>query len=296
MGSEADPTLPPMAERQRPRRLWRRVALGVLALGLALGAWAFWLEPASLRVHETTLALEKWPRELDGLRIAVLADLHTGSPWNGETNLRRVVEETNRAAPDLVLVAGDLVIQSVAGGDFVPPEASGAILASLDAPTYAVLGNHDWWLDGPRVMGALRGAGVTVLEDSAAALAAGGHPFWLAGISDFWEAPHDVDRALSAVPPEAPVLAFTHNPDVFPEVPARVALTVAGHTHGGQVAFPLVGRPVVPSEYGERYALGHVREGGRDLFVSTGVGTSILPVRFRVPPEVTVLTLRPAAP
>ena len=278
------------------RGLWRRIASGTALLGAVLGVWAFALEPASLRVRETTLRLDRWPAELDGLRVAVLADLHTGSPWNGERNLRRVVRETNSAAPDLVLVAGDLVIQGVVGGRFVSPEASARVLAGLDAPTFAVLGNHDWWLDGPRVIRALETSGVTVLEDTSAAVPVRGGTLWLAGVSDFWEAPHDIGRALSAVPPEAAPLAFTHNPDVFPDVPERVALTIAGHTHGGQVAVPLGGRPVVPSRYGERYAVGHVREGGRDLFVSQGVGTSILPVRFRVPPEVSVLTLRASAP
>ena len=84
---------------------------------------------------------------------------------------------------------------------------------------------------------------------------------------------------------------MTHNPDVFPDVPARVALTLAGHTHGGQVRFPFVGAPVVPSRFGPRYAQGLVTEGGRHLFVTSGLGTSIFPVRFRVPPEIALLRL-----
>jgi predicted MPP superfamily phosphohydrolase len=91
----------------------------------------------------------------------------------------------------------------------------------------------------------------------------------------------------------APVLAFTHNPDLFPEVPSRVSLTLAGHTHGGQVYLPLLGRLVVPSQFGERYAIGHVVENGRHLFVTAGVGTSILPVRFLVPPEISIIRLDP---
>lgn len=97
----------------------------------------------------------------------------------------------------------------------------------------------------------------------------------------------------TGIPQKVPIIAFTHNPDVFPEIPSRVALTIAGHTHGGQVHVPIVGRPVVPSQYGERFAAGHIEEGGRHLFVSTGLGTSILPVRFRVPPEISILTVRP---
>jgi predicted MPP superfamily phosphohydrolase len=88
-----------------------------------------------------------------------------------------------------------------------------------------------------------------------------------------------------------PVILITHNPDVFPDVPARVRLTIAGHTHGGQVRLPLIGAPMVPSRYGQRYARGLIRENGRSLFVNTGTGVSILPVRFGVPPEVSILVL-----
>ena len=156
---------------------------------------------------------------------------------------------------------------------------------------FAVLGNHDWWFDAPRMRRALETAGIPVLEDQSRLLERDACRFWLAGISDFWEGRHDVVRALAAVPAAAPVVAFTHNPDVFPDVPARVLLTIAAHTHGGQVALPLIGRPIVPSRYGQRYAIGHIVEDGRHLFVSSGIGTSVIPVRFRVPPEVSLLTL-----
>ena len=106
------------------------------------------------------------------------------------------------------------------------------------------------------------------------------------------EGKFDVGRSASAILSGAPVILLTHNPDVFPRVPQRVSVTLAGHTHGGQVALPLIGRPIVPSQFGQRYAAGHIVEGGRHLFVATGVGTSILPVRFRVPPAVVILTLK----
>ena len=118
--------------------------------------------------------------------------------------------------------------------------------------------------------------------------------FLVGGLGDFWEGRHDVGATLASVPSGQPVLAFTHNPDVFPEIPERVSLTVAGHTHGGQVYIPLVGRPVVPSRYGQRYAIGHIVENGRHLFVTPGLETSIIPVRFLVPPEVSVLELQAA--
>lgn len=273
---------------------------GVLFAGLlvALAGWGFWWEPASLSTREYDLVLPGWPAAAGDLRIAVLADLHTGSPHNDLDKLQEVVDATNRAPPDLILLAGDFVIQGVVGGQFVEPEASARVLRSLQATlgVYAVLGNHDWWLDGARVRKALEDEGIPVLEDRAIPLLCNRRPFWLAGVSDFWEAAHDVRRALTGVDEASPVIVVTHNPDVFPEIPDRVALTIAGHTHGGQVAVPGLGRPVVPSQFGERYAIGHVVEGGRHLFVSTGIGTSILPVRFRVPPEISMITLRSGVP
>lgn len=277
------------------RRRLVRILAGLATIAIALAVWAFWIEPGRLVLREVELVLPDWPAADDGLRVAVLTDLHVGSPRNGLAHLDRVVALTNGARPDLVLIAGDLVIQGVAGGRFVAPEDIAPRLARLRAPLgiHAVLGNHDWWLDAPRVAAALADSGIRLLEDTATVVAAPA-PFFLAGVSDLWEGAHDIPRALADVPDRAPVVLFTHNPDIFPDVPARVTLTVAGHTHGGQVDLPFVGPPVVPSRYGQRYAAGHIVEDGRHLFVATGVGTSILPVRFRVPPAIVILTLTAA--
>jgi len=279
----------------RIRKVLRRAALLAALVFAVLGVWAFIVEPASLTTSRQALALPGWPKELAGLKVAVLADLHVGSPFNGIDNLERIVRMTNELAPDLVLIPGDLVIDGVLGGRWVSPEDSAAVLSRLSAPlgVWASLGNHDWWLDAPRVQTALEKRGIRALENDAVYLARGGAHFWLIGISDFREGPLDLPRARSKVTGAGPVLAFTHNPDVFPVIPWGFSLLVAGHTHGGQVRIPLFGTPIVPSKYGQRYAAGHVVENGRHLFVSPGIGTSILPVRFRVPPEITLLELYP---
>jgi predicted MPP superfamily phosphohydrolase len=264
---------------------------------LSLALWTLWIEPSMLVTHRVQLSLKGAPPELGVLRVVVLTDLHVGSPFNGLSNLQRVVRLANSLQPDLVLLPGDFVIRTVLGGHVVDAEPIAAELHNLRAPlgVFAVLGNHDWWYDGPRVNAALRGAGIAVLEDTAVALRAKA-PLWLAGVSDMWEAPHDIARAVRAVPPGVTLLLFTHNPDLFPIVPRNVSLTIAGHTHGGQVNLPFLGRLVVPSSFGQRYAAGHVVEGGRQMYVGTGIGTSILPVRFRVRPEVLLLLLRPSVP
>jgi predicted MPP superfamily phosphohydrolase len=271
-------------------RAWTAGAAGCVVVGL--GLWAFWLEPASLTVVEHELSFP-WPGERS-LRVAVLTDLHVGSPFNGIAKLHTIVDSTNAAHPDIICILGDLVIQGVLGGRFVPPEAIAAELARLRAPVgiVAVLGNHDGWFDHDRVQHAVETIGIRVVEDTAIRLSTPAGLLWVAGISDFWTGRHDLSAALAAVTDAGvPVLLLTHNPDVFPMVPDRVTLTLAGHTHGGQVRLPFAGALIVPSQFGQRFAAGHVVEGGRHLFVATGTGTSILPVRFRVPPTVTILTL-----
>ncbi len=268
------------------------MGLVVLLILVALGAWAFWLEPASLTVREETLNLS-WPGARP-LRVAVLTDLHVGSPFNGIAKLRDTVVRTNAAGPDLVCILGDLVVQGVRGGTFVPPEEIANVLAELRAPAgvMAVLGNHDGWFDAPRVRRSLTNVGIRVVEDTAVRVESASGPFWIAGVSDLWTGRHDLGAALEAVTDaELPLLLLMHNPDLFPLVPPRVTLTLAGHTHGGQVRLPLLGAPIVPSRFGRRFAAGHIVEEDRHLYVATGVGTSILPVRLGVPPTIVVLTL-----
>ena len=279
------------------RRRWI-VGLGLLGLlgFAALAAWSLWLEPDRLVVRRVTLSLAAWPAGHRPLRLAVLSDIHAGAPFITAGKIDQVVAAINRETPDAIVLLGDYVIHGVIGGDFMAPEDVAARLAGLTAPlgVYGVLGNHDWWLDGPRVSRAMESAGITMIDQTALALERPGGAFWLVGIGDFWQGAPDIGGALAQVTDQAPVILATHNPDLFPDVPDRVALTLAGHTHGGQVNLPLLGRLVVPSQFGARYAYGLVVEGSRHLFVAAGLGTSILPVRFRVPPEIVLLTLRPA--
>ena len=280
------------------KTLWRRISkitACVLALLLVLlAAWAFLVEPNRLVFREETIQLPNWPAGLENLKIAVLSDLHVGSPYIDADKLNYIVMQVNAARPDLVVLLGDYVIQEVVGGKFVEPEVFAQMLKNLRAPlgVFAVLGNHDWWYDGRRVRRALEGAGIRVLDDEVARVERNGEAVWLAGLADAWTNQTDIKGTLARVTDESPVIVLTHNPDLFPKIPPRVALTLAGHTHGGQVYLPFAGRLKVPSEFGQRYAAGHVVEDGRHLFVTTGIGTSIIPVRFLVPPEVVFLSLK----
>lgn len=293
------------------RRGFLRGLLAATLAGLFLAAYGFFVEPAlRMKVRRWRISPPGWRRGHQ-LRIAVLADLHMGEPHVGLGRLRRIVARVNAMQPDLVLILGDLV----AGHRFVtaqvPVAETAQVLAGLKGRlgVFAVLGNHDWWDDltaqkrghGPVLAQmALEDHGIPVLENRALLLESPGGDVWLAGLGDQlalvrgggrFEGVDDLPGTLAQIADDgAPVILMAHEPDIFPEVPERVALTLSGHTHGGQVR--LFGwSPVVPSRYGNRYAYGHVREGARDIVVSGGIGCSILPVRFGVVPEITVIEL-----
>lgn len=244
----------------------------------------------SIEVHQETLELPAWPANLSGLKVAVVADLHAGSPQIDEERIDRIVERVNREELDLVALVGDYIDTQVALAKWIQPERIAAKLARLRSRlgTYAVLGNHDWSHTGPRMGNALRDAGITLLENKAVRV----EGFWIAGLGDLMTRTADLEGTLAQVPADAPTLLLSHNPDVFPEVPPPVALTLSGHTHGGQVDLPVIRDKVTPSRYGAHYTGGHIEEGGRHLYVSDGIGTSRLPIRFRAKPEIPVLELR----
>ncbi|HWK27849.1 MAG TPA: metallophosphoesterase [Solirubrobacter sp.] len=266
----------------------------VLVPALAALAYAAWFEPRRLVVRDVDLTLPHWPTELSGLRAGVLSDLHAGVPHAGLKAVRRVVDALNAREPDVHLLLGDYLDASQVWRHRLAPERIAAELARLRAPlgTLAVLGNHDWHDNGDRMWRALSAAGITVLENRAVELHARGGSFWVAGLADLRYRRPRVDATLATIPPGAPTILLAHDPDMFAGVPSRVSLTLSGHTHGGQVAIPLLRRPLLPSYYGERYARGHIVEHGRHLIVTSGIGTSGLPIRLFAPPEVLVLTLR----
>jgi predicted MPP superfamily phosphohydrolase len=241
-------------------------------------------------VREQTLELPRWPARLDGVRAAVVSDLHAGTPG---VRVQRIVELVHDAEPDLVLLLGDYVDPTVIGGERPSPAAVAQGLAELRAPlgVFTVLGNHDWAHTGPVMKSALEAAGLPVLENEAVRIELRRGPLWVAGIAEEESRDPRVGEALEGVPEGEPVIVLAHQPDLFPYVPARAALTVSGHNHGGQVDIPWLRSRVIPSRHGDRYKAGHIVEHGRHLFVSRGIGTSRLPLRFRARPEVPVLRL-----
>jgi hypothetical protein len=301
----------------------RQILKGIAAAGvgsMSLGGYAL-AEPFRLRVKRYGISPPDWPKDLD-LRVAVIADLHACEPWMPVERIRQIVARTNALSPDVVLLLGDYVLgmSRRLAGKPVPHAAWAGALGALKAPlgVHAVLGNHDWWDDpevqkrrsGPiKAQTVLEDVGIKVYQNEALRVAKNGQPLWLAGLGDQWAfwataaewseirpqgrmyvGVDDLSGTLAKVTDDAPVILMAHEPDIFPEVPARVALTVSGHTHGGQVRIAGYA-PRVPSRYGQRYVYGHIVEEGRNLVVSAGLGCSTLPIRFGAPPEIVMVEL-----
>ena len=269
-----------------------RVALAAIILSLGLlGFWAFLIEPNRLVVREQAIRIDNWPKELSGLRIALIADIHAGGWFIDDEKLRTIVRLTNERKPDLIVILGDYMAGTSNTSQTMEPEVFGPILKDLQAPVgvYSVIGNHDWWHDFARVRRGLEQNGIKVLENEVTHVNARGTSLWLVGLADLWMGPQNVAGTLEEVPHGVPVIALTHNPDIFPKLPQRVPLLLAGHTHGGQVRFPIIGAVVESTKFG--YERGHVFENNHHLFVTSGIGTSILPVRFGVTPEIVLLTV-----
>jgi predicted MPP superfamily phosphohydrolase len=273
--------------------------LGLSAAGTA--AYAAAIEPMSLTVTRYAPVLPAWPKGRK-LTVTVIADLHAGGPDMRLEHVRRVVDTAISLKSDLVVLLGDFKAWYRFKTVPVADEDWAAELARIKAPlgSWAILGNHDWWHDLDGVREALAGVHIPLMENDAVLLGPPGQQFWLAGLGDQiayrlrgggFRGVDDLPGTLKKITTDDPVLLLAHEPDIFPKVPARVALTLAGHTHGGQIRVPLVWKHFVPSRYGARYAYGHIVEDDRHLIVSGGLGTSIIPARFGVPPEVLQLTL-----
>ncbi len=268
-----------------------------------LAAQAFWIVPDSLAVVGYRLSPKGWPASLDGFKIAAIGDIHGGAPFIDESKLREMVRRISAEKPDLIVWLGDYVIHGMLGGTFMEPEQIALILSTARSRHghLAVIGNHDRELGVERVERAFARAGIPVLRWGFKTLSLEGVKVHVFGLDDFELSPNYWPRFQTMhdtwlnSPPAEPILVLSHSPDVFPWIPARVTLTLASHTHGGQVRFPWLGAPIVPSSFGQRFSRGPIVEGGRHLFVNTGIGTSIIPVRFGVPPEISILTLEAAA-
>lgn len=293
------------AGRRVSRRGLLKTGLGLVGIGglimPATAAYAAIEAAHDLVVTQYRPVLPAWP-DTRRLTITVIADLHAGGPNMGLERVRQVADAAIALGSDLVVLLGDFFASHHFITEVVPHAAWAGELARIKAPlgTYAILGNHDWWFDIDGVRAALRVARIPVLENDAVLLGERGARFWLAGLGDqlayrrghgHFEGVDDLPGTLAKAASADPVILLAHEPDIFPKVPPRVALTLSGHTHGGQIRLPFIEPVWTPSAYGARYSYGHIVERGRHMIVSGGLGTSKVPLRLGVPPEILRITL-----
>lgn len=278
-------------------RWWIAAAIGVFEIAYWLNVYAWLIEPNRLVVREVEIASPAWQGA--PLAIAAIADTHVGGPHVDAARIERIVRRVNALEPDLVVLLGDYAAghapeHARAGAERQAIEGGIASFALLNAPlgAVAVIGNHDVWYNRAAITQALQDAGIAALWNAHVVLARDGGDVVIAGLADDMTGAPDFAAAFDGAP-EGDAIVLSHSPDPFARMPAGPALMLAGHGHCGQVSIPFIGRPIVPL-HNPLYACGRVDENGRTMFVSAGVGTSILPVRFLNPPEIVLIRLRGA--
>jgi predicted MPP superfamily phosphohydrolase len=263
--------------------------LRALALNLSQAARSALTEPFRLTVEHRQIHLRRLPPALDGFRIVQLSDFHH-SPFTSRDQIERAVETANNLQPDIVALTGDYVSKE---RGYAAPCAE--LLSRLRARhgVYAVLGNHDHWTDAALITDLFRAEGMTVLVNQGMRFEKNGAAFWLAGVDDTMVGLEDLPLALAGSRADELKLLLAHNPIILRRAArAGVDLVLSGHTHGGQVSLrserSASGRPR------RRLLKGLARQGETQIYVTRGLGTVVLPVRFGCPPEVSLLELRTA--
>lgn len=274
-----------------------RLALAVCLLAGTLLATIGWRDTLSEPVlRRTSLELAGLADGQEPVRIALISDIHVAGPDMRPERLARIVQQINAERPDVVLIAGDLlgddkylVTRRYSPGQAIAP------LAGLTAPlgVFVAPGNHDHWIDMSEIVRATARHGVKLLVNEA--VQAG--PLVIGGLDDAHIGVHDVAATMRQMERlEGGRVMLSHSPDAFPEVPRDVSLTLAGHTHCGQIAWPWGTAPLTMSRYGQRYACGRVDEGGKVLITTAGLGTSGIPLRLFAPPDIWIIDAVPPTP
>src|SRR4026207_2015060 len=257
-----------------------------LAVSLTHVARAALTEPYMLTIEHQRIHLNRLPNAFDGFRVVQLSDIHHG-PFSNSDQIERAVETANRLQPDIIALTGDYISKE---RHYAAPCAE--MLGKLKARygVFAVLGNHDHWVDAALVTDLFRAEGINVLVNQGMRFEKDGAAFWLAGVDDTMVGLEDLSLALAGARKDEMKLLLAHNPIILRRAArASVDLVLSGHTHGGQVAIRGERASARPNK---RLLKGLWRQGNTQIYVNRGLGTVVLPIRYGCPPDISLLELR----
>ena len=268
------------------------IDLALLAAGGA--GYGFLIEPAQIKIESVNLRLPRLTPSFFGVRLAQISDIHLGS-WMNAERLQHVADLVTAQTPDILLLTGDFLV----GHQFDSRSEQDLqeminILSPLARaiPSFAVLGNHDYWTNVGAVREMLKSSGIVELTNSVSTLTRGNEQLHVCGVDDVWEGDVRLDKVLDQLKGEEAAILLAHEPD-FADTSAateKFDLQLSGHSHGGQVVIPFVGPPILPY-LGWKYPSGLYQVGNMIQYTNRGVGTGRLPIRINCPPEITLFTL-----
>jgi uncharacterized protein len=271
----------------------RWLIISTLVAGALLGK-GYWNATRDPVIRTASLSVEGWPKGAPPLVVLLISDIHVAGPDMPPERLRRIVGQFNALKPDLVLIAGDLIREKRVATHIYRAEEVVAPLGDLKAPLgiIATLGNHDHWFDAQAIEAELTKRKIVVLKNSAIRRG----PLVIGGVDDDFSGHDNLAATYAAMHgfPTLPKILLTHSPDIVPKLPSPVAAVFSGHTHCGQIVLPLYGAISYFSRYGSRFACGLINDDGQAVVVGAGLGASILPLRYGVPPDAWLVTLGPA--
>lgn len=249
------------------------------------------IEPNLLITRNKVLYVPNWNKKLDGFKIALVADLHIGSQFVNLGKLDTVIKKVNEKNPDLIILAGDLDALAITDSKINTEDIANKLNQfKAKYGVFAILGNHDYQPAGI-VRSLFKNADIPLLANQSRFIYVNGQPVEIVGFEDLWHSKFSPQKVIEQRPSkDIPIIVLSHNPDVLPEIPSNVTLTLSGHIHGGEVIIPFLGAPFIPSNYGQRFRKGYIVENNKHLYVSGGIATTS-GFRFLNPPEIVFLTL-----
>jgi len=278
--------------RKKTETIMNKIILIISLLGiLFFGYYIVIFEPNNIKIERQVITIKNLPRSFDGVKVVQLSDFH--SLWFGSRE-KRVLKILEELEPDFIFITGDFV-------DPVTKLITDRGLSSVKIfwqklaqqhknQVFAVLGNHDTEL----VKNYLTASGIRVLDNEHEKIFLGKDYIYLIGVDDPWTGRDDLTRAMEGTEKDGLKILLAHSPDIIDKAAKqKIDLVLVGHTHGGQVNIPVLGRLIqFLSEYGKKYTKGLFEINSTYLYVNRGIGTSVFPIRFNCQPEITLIELR----